>query len=396
MISSTAISMKRPLIILILLLLGIVPLRAQQIPELGDSAFASLLTCGQGDEFYETFGHTAIRICDSVNRIDLVFNYGSFDDFEDNFYLKFARGQMDYCVVAQYFDEFMFEYMYYGRSVWEQQLNLTKEELARLFKALIINIAPENMYYSYDFFRDNCATRVTDIVASTLQNRQFPKPEFPAERTTYRDLVHRYTSQPMPWWELGIDILIGARCDQRLNQSQYMFAPIEMMYQYDTLRFTDDSAVAQSTRQLLFDRRIQKHSGLRPPLVFALLLLVVAILTILAPRKGWSLLWLDYILFAAAGLVSLLLLFLWFGSDHWCTKWNFNLLWANPLFLWLLFRLRKPGKKVLIATLAFLALLLLIWLVGWPQQFSVTIMLIAITLALRITARLKALTIFGS
>lgn len=384
--------MKKYFILLILILLRFPFAQTQNTMELGDSAFASLLTVGAGDEFYEVFGHTALRFCDSANNIDLVFNYGSFDDFEDNFYLKFARGKLNYCVIAQYFNDFIFEYTYFGRQVWEQRLMLTDDELRSLFHALVVNVQPENMYYAYDFFRDNCATRVHDMVVDNLKGRSLILPPGipePRKRTTLRDLVHKYTNGVMPWWQTGIDILLGARCDRPINREQHLFAPIEMMNQYDTIALSDGARVAGGTTVLLSDTREPQRALPSPTLVTGLLLAAVVLLSVMALRRGWKLLWLDGTLFTLAGLTSLLLLFLWFGSDHWCTKWNMNLLWANPLLLFLLARLRKPNRKATIAALCCIGLMLLMWLVGLPQHFSTPLMLIALTLATRLAFRLK-------
>ena len=128
------------------------------MPRLSDSAYASLITCGPGDEFYTTFGHSAIRINDSVNNIDVVYNYGTFDFDTPHFYWKFARGRLNYCLSRSSFDNFMFEYSMEGRAVWEQRLRLTSQELNNLFIALETNYMPQYRYYLYDFFRDNCAT----------------------------------------------------------------------------------------------------------------------------------------------------------------------------------------------------------------------------------------------
>lgn len=375
--------MKKLFTILVFTILSINISHSQMSLQLGDSAFASLLTCGAGNEFYEVFGHTALRICDSTNHIDLVFNYGSFDDFEDGFYLKFAKGMLNYCVMAQIFSDFMFEYMFFGREVWEQKLDLTHDEVRSLFKALVINSQPENMYYSYDFFRDNCATRVHNIIENNLDNRRFVHSEKMPGHTSFRDLVQKYTVDEMPWWETGIDILLGARCDRAITERQYIFAPIEMMQQYDTICTSDGKPLANAREKLLPDQREPKAKNISPTLAFVLLFIVVLALSLFGQQKGWKLLWLDGILFGLAGLISLLLLYLWLGSDHWCTKWNFNLLWANPLFLVLLFRLRKKSPILRKIVLGCLALMLLIWIIGWPQHFSTVQMLIALTLAIR-------------
>lgn len=357
---------------------------------LSDSAFASLITCGPGDEFYTTFGHTALRVCDSTKGIDVVYNYGCFDFGAPHFYLNFARGQMDYFVDRVSYPSFLMEYLFEGRAVWEQRLLLTSAELENLFYALEENVKPENMYYKYDFFRDNCATRVRDMIELSLQGRQLADTAvYPAEHNSYRSLVHKYTDGVLEWWQLGIDLLLGARCDRTMSAAEYMYVPMEMMTQYDTtlLRPTA-SRLTEAPSQVLDDTRTVVPTRFSPSLCFWLLFLLVGCLSLIGWRKGWRLTWLDGLLLGIVGLLSLLLLFLWFGSDHYCTKWNLNLLWANPLMLWLLVRLRRPCRVVTYIVLG----CLLVVLVGWfwlPQAFHPAVLPIVLTLLLRVVSRLR-------
>lgn len=370
--------------------LGAVP--GDTLRGLSDQAFASLLTCGPGDEFYESFGHTAVRICDSTNHIDIVFNYGCFDFTVRHFYLKFAKGQLDYCVVAQPFGEFMFEYQYFKRAVWEQRLRLKKNELEQLFSDLLVNAQPENMYYKYDFFRDNCATRVRDRIEQALDGRQLARSLYPVEDHTYRDLIYKHTEGSLLWWRLGVDLLLGCHCDMRMTTGQYTFIPLDLMTQYDTckIRYADaikkasaSETLANPSVQLLTDQRKTPDTSISPTLCFWVLFALIVSLTVVSRYKGWRLYWLDGVLYCIAGAVSLLLLFLWFGSDHWCCKNNLNLLWANPLFLWLLFRLRH---RDLVVTLI-IGCILLVFLAGWPlwpQHFNIAVLPISLTLFVRL------------
>ncbi len=391
--------MKKLHTIFILLLLQIVNFVGatpqDTIRGLSDGAFASLLTCGPGSEFYESFSHTAIRVCDTNNHIDIVFNYGCFDFAEPHFYFKFAKGQLDYCVVAQSFDEFMFEYQYYKRAVWEQRLHLKHKELEQLFSDLLVNAQPENMYYKYDFFRDNCATRVRDKIEQSLDGRTLRRSEYPTESRSYRDLLYKHTEGTLLWWRLGVDLLLGSNCDMRMTTLQYTFIPLELMTQYDTCRvvYTSsgemDSTVETLTDpavQLLTDRRDPPRKNVSPTLCFWMLFAIVVLLTFISRRNEWKIYWLDGILFAIVGILSLVLLFLWFGSDHWCCEANLNLIWANPLYLWLLFRLRHSNMVIVLI----LGCTLFAFFVGWamwPQHFNAAVLPITLTLAVRLADR---------
>ena len=100
---------------------------------LSDSAYASVLTCGAGDEFYTAFGHSAIRICDSARGVDLVYNYGTFDFDAPHFYWSFARGKLNYCLSRSSFADFVAEYYFEGRAVWEQRLRSLLDAMLTLF-----------------------------------------------------------------------------------------------------------------------------------------------------------------------------------------------------------------------------------------------------------------------
>ena len=106
--------------------------RAQALP-LGETAVASVLTCGAGDDFYTTFGHTALRITDTAAGIDNVYNYGTFDFDTPHFYWKFMRGQLDYMLGRTTFRRFVRSYRAEGRAVWEQRLLLTPQEVNNLY-----------------------------------------------------------------------------------------------------------------------------------------------------------------------------------------------------------------------------------------------------------------------
>ncbi len=132
--------------------------------KLSDSAVLSLITCSPGTELYSVFGHSAIRISDPVNGIDSIYNYGTFDFNTPNFYLQFSRGKLDYILDRQYWPFFQYEYLLTNRWIKEQVLLLNQSYKQKLYDALEVNYQPQNRSYRYDFFYDNCATRIRDIL----------------------------------------------------------------------------------------------------------------------------------------------------------------------------------------------------------------------------------------
>ena len=371
--------------ILCLLLAFSLGVSAQQLSE---KAFASLITCGSGSDFYTSFGHTALRICDSTQETDLVFNYGTFDFSTPHFYAKFAKGILQYRLSVSDFESFMSEYIYEGRAVYEQRLMLSREELEKLLAALQLNYLPENRYYAYDFFLDNCATRVRDQIGNALTGRTFYPQNTEKENLSYRQLLHPAMDGELEWWKLGIDLVLGARCDRKVPTFQYMFLPFHLKNQTDTNRMQETAQpLAEAPVLLLPSTREEHPSLLLPVYVFWAVLLFFLILTFAERKKktyGCIGKTADICLYTATSLISLLIIFLWFFTAHYCTKWNLNLLWANPLFIWMLIRLKKPGRTVPAILMVCGVLSLAVYFARWPQYFHPAVLPIVLTLMLRV------------
>ncbi len=368
---------------MLLLFSGAIPAQ-----KLSDSAFASLITCGPGNDFYTTFGHTALRICDSARKTDIVFNYGTFDFNTPHFYLKFSRGILQYQLSISHFNSFMAEYVYEGRAVSEQRLLLTQEELERLYDALMENYLPKNRYYPYDFFIDNCATRVRDQIESALVGRHFYRSECSRENLSFRQLLHPPMEQKLEWWKFGIDLVLGARCDLKATTLQYMFLPEHLMVQSDTGRFEGTrQPLAEPPHQLLPERRKELSDSFPPDIVLWAVLLVYGILSLselLKKRTTCIGKVADTLLYTATSLLSLLIVFLWFFTAHYCTKWNLNLLWANPLFICMLFRRKRSGITIPLILYICCGISLFILLFQWPQAIPMTALPLMLTLMLRL------------
>ena len=107
----------------------------------------SVLTCAQGDELYTTFGHTALRVVDSSKQTDIIYNYGTFDFEDPDFYMKFTRGKLDYFLSVESMPQFMYEYQVEKRNVIEQELRLSGATKTAIANALTQNLAGTNRYY---------------------------------------------------------------------------------------------------------------------------------------------------------------------------------------------------------------------------------------------------------
>jgi hypothetical protein len=321
--------------------------------ELSQDAYISVLTCSAGEELYSVFGHTAIRVSDPENEVDLVFNYGTFDFNTPFFYLKFGHGNLDYLLSVSTFKRFMREYFMEGRSVWEQELNLTQSQTERLVDALMINAKPENRAYAYDFFYDNCATRVADIILEQFDKESihFETNDPRSERITFREAIHPYLSSK-PWTKLGIDLVLGAPADAPTDSRSIMFLPDHLMSQVSGIRAMaggDSQNIVAHTNNLLdFSDKQQKSTAWFSPLTSFWLLLIAVVLLSAAEAYGTiRLKYLDIVLWGITGLLGIVIFYLSWISNHQVTSPNWNLLWANPLWLLLITNITRRVRKII-------------------------------------------------
>ncbi len=355
---------------------------------LSRSASVSLLTCGSGNDFYLSFGHTSLRVYDSIQNIDEVYNYGTFDFDTPNLYGKFAQGTLLYQVSVSKYRDFVAEYQYEGRSLYEQKLKLTLPEKQKLYNALRENYLPHNRYYHYDFFRDNCASRVRDIINEALINRTLFVESVSDTNKTFRQMIRPYSDNTLLWWQLGVDIILGMRCDTKISNMQYMFIPFDLMNQLDTSRIAGTrETLAEPPVQILKETKEPNVDSISPLWVFWMLFGIILAVSIIGYYKRWKLRWLDILVFTSVCIVFCLIFYMWFLSDHWCTKYNLNILWANPLLLYILFRLRKSNKIVIYITLLCLAVPI-IGFYSLPQQFHPAVIPIVLILVVRLLSYL--------
>ncbi|WP_372745530.1 DUF4105 domain-containing protein, partial [Lutibacter sp.] len=177
--------------------------------QLSDKATVSVLTCGPGDQLYSTFGHSAFRIFDPSTGFDKVYNYGTFDFNAPNFYLNFVKGKLTYQLSTTRFNYFMAEYQYENRWVKAQVLNLTANEVQQVFNFLENNAKPENKNYQYDFFFDNCSTKIEAVLVAALPTKITFSNNHITTYKTHRDLIADYTKN-QKWAKFGIDLALGS------------------------------------------------------------------------------------------------------------------------------------------------------------------------------------------
>ena len=335
--------MKR-LLIACVVLFSFLPPYAAKAQQDSSGLQISLLTCSPGAELYSVFGHNALRIVDSAAGTDIVYNYGTFDFNDPDFYTKFVRGKLLYFVSQVSYNDFLFEYQYFKRGVKEQVLNLSHQEKKKIQADLFENVREENRYYKYDFLYDNCTTRLRDIIFQKNKYEVYQIPDFTPQGQTFRDHLHVYLDRAqMRWTALGIDLLLGLEADIPMTQMESMFLP-DFLYKGVSLATMKQEKIERKKIEILADMQTTPVSisfYLDPLFVF-----IVFCIALLLPSFYFTSLQslADGIWLIVTGLLGLFLLFMWFGTDHQSFSKNLNLLWAFPLNLYFAFKLNDIKK----------------------------------------------------
>ena len=298
-----------------------------------------LVTYGPGEIYWQRFGHNAIWIRDPRRGLDHTFNFGFFDFAQENFMLRFLRGRMLYFSAARPATEEFAEYIDDNRSIRVQRLALSSAQTEQLTAHLLNETRPENRDYRYDYYLNNCSTRVRDVLDQALGGQLADRSGRQPALQSWRDHTRRLTSMDF-WLYLGLEIVLGEAVDQPISRWDEMFIPERLaeaeanldvdsaegpiaLVQEDASLFESTARQPPSTPRAWWPRYLLASIGL---------LVVLGALSRLAGSglaralaRGW---------FAVSGLAGLAILFFWFGTDHSVARFNLNLLVFNPLWLW--------------------------------------------------------------
>jgi hypothetical protein len=357
---------------------------------LTDSSRISLITGSPGNELYTRFGHSAIRVQDPAKSIDYVFNYGTFDFQTPGFYVKFARGKLLYFLSAYEFYRMQWEYSQLNQSLFEQDLNLTLNQKQEVFNFLLKNYMPENRFYLYDFYFDNCSSRIRDVFKNILADTLVFQYQHITDKKSFRQLTDDHLKQA-PWGRFGIDLVLGLPADRVAEPWERMFLPDEMMNCFENARLKSGDREVPFVKSTV--TVVAEKNSTNPLLIFTpsatfwgILILILSI-TILQVFSNKQIISLDIILFSASGLAGFFILFMWIGTAHHVTKNNLNILWTLPLNLLIPFLIIKssPGKLLkwlLIFNNSICALVLVCWAIS-PQQFNLAVIPLILLFILR-------------
>ncbi|WP_333600074.1 lipoprotein N-acyltransferase Lnb domain-containing protein [Flavobacterium sp.] len=321
-----------------------------QMP-LSKTAKFSILTCQEGDELYSLFGHTAIRIQDTSNALDVVYNYGTFDFKTENFYLKFIKGDLRYFVSAYSYNEFYYEYTLENRSIYEQPLNLTAAQKQQLFDVLNTSLQSDEKYYTYKFIDRNCTNMVVDKVNQTLGQNCIVKTTEKDE--SYRQILFPYLANHF-FENLGINIIFGKKTDEK---GEKLFLPNQFMESLKVAK-CHGKPISGAPKTILKATPTATGKSLWNNFyVFCLVLFLFVI-----ARKAWVYL----VYFGILGLLGVFLTAVGLYSSHDELAYNYNLLLFNPLLLLLIVCYWKKSfiwvKKIAQLSIALLMVLVIVLL----------------------------------
>ena len=347
----------------------------------------SLLTVGTGEDLAAKFGHSAIRLQDPTLGIDEVYGYGTYDFEDPNFYLNFTRGKLAYTISRIPFKYFDSSYQQEKRWIKEQVLDLNLEQRTKIVAFLENNLLPENKKYKYDFLFDNCATRIPMVFEKTLGDTFKFDYKYLENQLTFRELI-RLKLDPNTWSNFGIDLALGSVIDRKATPYEHLFLPI---YVYQQMKHTTlNGKPIVKKESILLDIPEQKDGSLfllTPAFWLAILLILAGWVTYKDFKNRKRTKWLDFLLFILTGLSGILITFLWFGTDHFATKMNYNALWAfapNAILAFLLLKKELPNwiNTYLVLLLVLLGITCILWALK-IQVFSILLIFINIALAIR-------------
>lgn len=345
--------MKNIILIIIFLLL---PLSGYSLSQ---NSRVSVLTSDPGVEYYTIFGHIAIRIVDDSTGTDRIYNFGTFDFREPNFYLKFIKGNLKYFLSIEDYRTFIYYSNIENRRIHEQVLDLNLSERTAIFNNLENCYNSSERYYRYDFYYNNCATKVRDIIfSSTDVPIEYDKGKY--GNKTFRQLLKPLISENY-WIDFGINLVLGLESDKIATSEDYMFLP------YYIMNILQGSTIVKE-QSIILDASATKKTGFN----FSYLspwLIVIALLLLSMWSKIRKIVF--YSLTSIVGLTGLFLLVVDIITENTAFSNNLNIIWTLPSLFIVFVTDYKTSRILKIGYSLLLIAILLLWNF-LPQALSLT------------------------
>ena len=291
---------------------------------ISENAEISVLTCGTGDEMYTLFGHTALRVQDTIQGLDVVYNWGMFDFDTPNFYPKFVKGDLLYYLGVNRFDDFLESYTEENREVVEQVLQLSYDQKTKIWEEINRQLNSEERYYTYSFIHNNCTTKVVDVLNKVLE--QPLSTDFPSNKNTYRVLYNEGLDAHY-FEKLGINLLFGYGTDQ---QAALISLPVKLK---DGIDF--NKKILKSEERLNQVSNVENASSFNSIYTLWGIVILVALGSFSTNIRG--------VYFFLTTIFGLFLLAVSLYTQHVELHYNVLVLFFNPLFL---FGLSKKRRKI--------------------------------------------------
>ena len=371
--------------------------------KLSEESQISVITFGpyQG-KLWSAFGHNGIRVYDPQLDIDWMYDWGRFDFEQANFFWNFARGKMLYSIGrTQKYPSVKSYYIKQNRSIKEQVLNLSWAQNQAFFNYLEHNNLPENRPYLYNYVYDNCATKIRDIIQKVIPKSTLDL-SFKVPKKSVRDLMDDYLSD-QPWGDFIIDIALAHPIDKEAPADTYLFLPdyVHLALEGGTIENDTSNLPLIKASLSIHEEKIKKssQSTFTPFNLFVLLFFIIGFFTNRDFKNKKRTQWIDLCLFSMIGLFGWWFTFLWTATSH-LSMYNWNLLWALPIHLPLIFFLNKPKwHKSLSRIYLIIAIINLLLMLFWaliPQALHIALIPLILALVLRsfyISYDLKKLTL---
>ncbi|QYJ67315.1 lipoprotein N-acyltransferase Lnb domain-containing protein [Flavobacterium litorale] len=351
----------------ILLVLFFTSLKSNaQIP-LSNRAKVTLLTCDAGEELYSVFGHTAIRVADPSMGLDVVYNFGAFDFSTPNFYLKFVEGNLQYFVSIGSYNDFIAEYQYYQRTVYEQELVLNLSEKQAIADELnSILLSEERRFYTYKFIDRNCTTMVADIISDNIDTEL--SMDISDKGKSYRAILYNYLDNHF-YEKLGINMVFGNETDNTISE---VFLPFQLKESLENTTL-QGKPLAKPASII-----VQGNNGEYRVLLWnSFYSFVITMLLLIYFTKNKKVM-LAYMV--VTGLLGIFFCAIGFYSSHSEISQNHNTLLINPILLLLAYFVATNKTKAAKVTTYICGALLLIYVLYILNKVHITIMLPIIAL----------------
>jgi hypothetical protein len=336
-------------------------------------------------DFASIWGHVALWVKDEPNNIDVVYNYGG-AAYGGNFMLRLVTGKLKfYLDTRQTLEQDLKTYYRAKRDVYLYEINLDLNERNKLYHYLEDNAKEENKYYKYEFYIANCTTQSLEAIKKSINGQL-------VYDTNDTDITYRKICDNkfpvFPEVDFLIKLIAGSKNDRKLKLEDIFFVP-----EYMTENLSKAKIKSISREKPFFNGVKQvydfpdpelKYSFYNSALFYILILFFIELIIFVYSyiNKTNYFKWYDYFWFAVTSVVSLFLFYVMVFTDYIVTKWNFNLLWANPLFL-LIFFFKGKNKDLIFKIIAFSILFVFLGTLFLPQKFYIQNLLLAAILLMK-------------